>query len=155
MREGMMAIRYVPKCQGRYFLCFQVSMEGLGCWEVFRMVREGVNSCGKVWYMCGTVGRYSNMVSAMWYKCWEVRMSYLIVFRGFWSIAGRFKASEHCGEFMVFAGNQLWRWRECGSMRICYRFILGWCLLCLECFREYLYALHSVGLLIYCGNIVV
>ena len=35
---------------------------------------------GKVWYMCGTVRWYSNMVSAMLYKCWEVQMSYLMVF---------------------------------------------------------------------------
>ena len=34
LREWIMAIRYVSKCQGRYYLCFQVSMEGLGCWEV-------------------------------------------------------------------------------------------------------------------------
>ena len=40
LREWILAICYVPSCQGRYYLCFQVSFEGLGCSKLAFMVRE-------------------------------------------------------------------------------------------------------------------
>ena len=82
------------------------------------------------------------------------------LFEDVWMVSGVLREG---GRHLNIAG-VLWCLREiqyegCGSAGVreyadMYRFILGWCLLCLECLREYLYALHSVGMFIYCGNIV-